>query len=104
VASEALRLKCGLRRPSKSCRNYSVFVIISTIIAYFSSFLYVPAYLQLLICLKQVNQKWIKEGIVFVVTDSSNLLNRNGEHSAEFIKIRDFLKSQESILRNSRWN
>jgi len=51
-----------------------------------------------------VNQKWIKEGIVFAVTDSSNLLNGNGEHSAEFIQIRDFLKNQEHILRNSRWN
>jgi len=42
--------------------------------------------------------------IVFVVIGDSDLMNKYKEHSEEFIQIRDFLKKQEKVLRNSRWN
>jgi len=42
--------------------------------------------------------------IVFAVIDDSDLMNRFKKHSEEFIQIRDFLKKQENVLRNSRWN
>jgi len=31
-------------------------------------------------------------------------MDRYKEHSEEFIYMRDFLKKQEKISRNSRWN